>query len=100
MDITLVITAIGTLTIITNIVTEVIKKLTGNKISASLLAIIVSMVATITTGIAYMQINHIPATWYMIIGIIFCGFGVAYAAMFGFDKLKEMLGKGANNNDT
>ena len=30
-------------------------------------------------------------TWYIIVALIVGGFMVAYAAMFGFDKLKQVM---------
>lgn len=29
--------------------------------------------------------------WYIIVALVIIGFMVAYAAMFGFDKLKEIM---------
>ena len=50
------------LTVITNIITQVVKKITWDKIPTNILAVVVAM-----------------------------GLFVAYAAMFGFDKLREAL---------
>jgi len=46
----------------------------------------------------YCAIKDISVTWYYITGAIAVGFMVAYAAMFGFDKLKEIL-KGLETNE-
>jgi hypothetical protein len=40
---------------------------------------------------AYCQIKSVAVAWYMVAGAIVLGFFVSYAAMFGFDKLKEAL---------
>ena len=45
----------------------------------------------IVVGIAYCQINVIAITWYLVAALIVAGFMVAYAAMFGFDKLQEIM---------
>jgi hypothetical protein len=39
----------------------------------------------------YCQTNAVTIMWYGVVGAIVLGFLVAYAAMFGFDKLKETL---------
>ena len=36
-------------------------------------------------------ITGIGVTWYMVVAAVVVGMMVAYAAMFGFDKLKEAL---------
>lgn len=60
-----IISIIGVLVVLTNIVVQVLKKVTWDKLPTNALAMIVSLVV-----LAFM---------------------VAYAAMFGFDKLKEAL---------
>ena len=91
MEITTLLTIIGLLVALTNIITEVIKKATWDKIPTSLLAVIVSLVITLVAFFAYCQISQIVATWYFIVAAVVVGFMVAYAAMFGYDKLKEIL---------
>ena len=39
------------------------------------------------------------AMWYYVAAAVVVGFAVAYAAMFGFDKLKEALGQIKKNNE-
>ena len=82
---------IGLLVAITNIIVEVLKKVTWDKLPTNLLAIIVAEVLTLASGIAYWQVNSMALTWYIVVGFVVIGFMVAYAAMFGFDKLKEVL---------
>ena len=91
MEITTLLTIIGLLVALTNIITEVIKKVTWNKIPTSLLAVIVSLVLTLVAFFAYCQISQIVTTWYFIVAAVVVGFMVAYGAMFGYDKLKEIL---------
>lgn len=55
------------------------------------LALAVAEILTIACGIAYCQINSINITWHIVASFIVGGFMVAYAAMFGFDKLREVL---------
>lgn len=86
-----ILTIVGILVVLTNIVVQVLKKATWGKLPTNILAIIVSMVLTLVTFFAYCQINAIAVVWYMVIAAVVLGFLVSYAAMFGFDKLKEAL---------
>lgn len=88
----MIITVIGVLVALTNIIVEVVKKATWDKVPTNIVAIIVAVVLTVGAGIAYAQINSIALTWYIISGLVIGGIMVAYAAMFGFDKLQEILG--------
>lgn len=79
------------LMVITNIIVQVVKKATWNKIPTNVLAVIVAMVVTLAAFFAVFQIMGWPVTWYMVAGAVALGFFVAYAAMFGYDKLREAL---------
>lgn len=83
-----IISIIGVLVVLTNIVVQVLKKVTWDK-----LAIIVSLVLTLGAFFAYCSIKGIAIVWYMVFAAVVLAFMVAYAAMFGFDKLKEALGQ-------
>ena len=91
MELSALITVIGVLVALTNIVVQVLKTSTWEKMPTNLLALIVAEVLTIGTGVAYCQINGVRLVWYLIAALIVVGFMVAYAAMFGFDKLKEIM---------
>lgn len=82
---------IGILVVLTNIIVQVIKKSTWDKIPTNIIAVATSLILTMLSFIAYFQINKINITWYMIFGVFVIGMMVAYAAMFGYDKLKEVL---------
>lgn len=86
-----ILTIIGALVVLTNIVVQVLKKAVWGKLPTNILAIIVSMVLTLVAFFAYCQINAIAVVWYMVVAAVVLGFLVSYAAMFGFDKLKEAL---------
>lgn len=58
------------------------------------LAIIVAEALTLAAGFAYFQIEAMPITWYVVVAFVVLGCMVAYAAMFGFDKLKEIMNWG------
>ena len=94
--VSMVITAVGALTIVTNIITQVIKQVTPEKMPTNLLALIVGMALTLAAGFAYTEMYNIAVTWYIVTGEVIGGFMVAFSAMFGFDKFKELMKGGKN----
>lgn len=91
MDKTILISVIGALVVLTNLIVQVLKQVTYNKIPTNILVVIISLLLVIGSVFAYCEINVITMTWYMIAASVVVGIMVAYAAMFGFDKLREAL---------
>ena len=91
MEFSTLATIFGVLVALTNVIVEVTKKATWDKIPTNLLALIVGETLSIISGVAYLQMNSIAIAWYYIVALIVIGFVVAYTAMFGFDKLKEIF---------
>ena len=85
------ISVIGVLVALTNIIVEVTKKLTWDKVPTNIVAIIVAEALTLIAFFAWTSINSIAVVWYYVVAAFVVGILVAYAAMFGFDKLKEIL---------
>ena len=99
INLAMLMTSIGAITVLTNIITQVLKKITWDKLPTNFVALAVAEILTLCAGGAYAQMNGIPITWYLVIGAVVVGFMSAYAAMFGFDKLREAvqsIGGGAN----
>ena len=90
-DWSVILSLVGALVVVTNIIVQVLKKLTWDKLPTNILAIIVSMLLTRAVFFAYCQIKSVAVVWYTVALAIVLGFFVAYAAMFGFDKLKEAI---------
>ncbi|BDF72883.1 hypothetical protein CE91St41_38660 [Oscillospiraceae bacterium] len=82
---------IGGVTILTNIIVQVFKTVTWDKIPTNFFALIVSEVLTLAAGAAYAQIQGIAITWYLVFAAVVVGLLSAYAAMLGYDKLVEAL---------
>ena len=91
LNLSVILTIVGVLVVLTNIIVQVLKKVTWGKLPTNILAVIVSMALTLVVFFAYCQIKAIVVVWYMVVAAVVLGFLVAYAAMFGFDKLKEAL---------
>lgn len=94
MDMAFIVTLIGILVALTNVITEVVKKLTWDKMPTNVLAVVVGELLTVASGLAYFQVKGIDVVWYYVVALVVIGFMVAYAAMFGFDKLKEIMNWG------
>lgn len=82
---------VGVLVVVTNIITQVLKKLTWDKLPTNILAVLIAMALTLAVFFAFCQINSVAVVWYTVVAAVVMGFFVAYAAMFGFDKLKEAI---------
>lgn len=79
------------LTVVTNIIVQVLKGLTVGKIPTNFIAVAVAMIVTLVAFFAITAILHIAVAWYMVAGAVALGLFVSYAAMFGYDKLCEAL---------
>mgnify|MGYP006940172063 FL=1 len=95
-DLSVILSIVGVLVVLTNIVVQVLKKLTWDKLPTNALVVVIAMVLTLAAFFAYCQIKSIAVVWYMVAAAVVLGFMVAYAAMFGFDKLKEALAQFGN----
>lgn len=82
---------IGALVAVTNIIVEVVKKLTWDKIPTNILATIVSIVLTLLAFFVYVSYASLTIAWYWVVAAVIVGIFVAYAAMFGFDKFQEAV---------
>ena len=91
MNTAMIISAIGALTALTNIVVQVLKQLTGERLPASLLACATAVALTMLAFFAWASYTHTLILWYYPVAAFIAGILVAYAAMFGFDKLREIL---------
>lgn len=98
MAISAILLAALILTVATNIIVQVLKKLTWGKIPTNVMAFIVAMVVTLLAFFAVCEIMGWAVTWYMVAGAVALGVFVCYAAMFGFDKLREALEQITNWN--
>lgn len=90
-DLTVFIPVLGVLVALTNIIVQVAKKATWDKLPTNVVALAVAEALTIAAGIACCQIKAVAMTWYIVAALIVAGFMVAYAAMFGYDKLMEIM---------
>lgn len=83
--------AVGALAFVVSVITEIIKGIgVLKKIPTDIVVIILSMVLTVVAFFAYAQYAALVVTWYLIVAAIIGGFFVAFIAMYGWSKLKEL----------
>ena len=87
----LVVPTVFGLMLLVNIFTEVLKKVLCGKLPTNLLVFILSIVITIVAMFTYLEISGVVFVWWMMPMAIAMAFFVAYSAMFGFDKWKQMF---------
>ena len=85
----MVMLAIVLLVAAVNIIVEVVKKIVP-KLPTDLLVFIVSIVVTVLALHIWAAVAGFTVLWYYVVAAMFLGIAVAYAAMFGFDKLKAL----------
>lgn len=83
--------AVLVLMVVTQIIVQVLKKATWDFIPTNTLAVVVAVVLSVGAVAAGCSIAGIAIRWYIIGGAVVLGFFVAFAAMFGFDKLRQTL---------
>ena len=81
----------------TNIIVEVVKGLLP-KVPTNIVAVVVAQIVTILAMVIACAVLKISVMWYYAVGTVVLGIFVAYAAMFGFDKLREALEQITNWN--
>lgn len=82
---------VGVLVVLTNIIVEVLKKVLWDRVPTNILAVIVALVLTLVAFFGVTSYTGLGVLWYHIAAAVVVAFMVAYAAMFGYDKLKEAL---------
>lgn len=79
------------LTVGTNIVVQVLKGLLCDRIPTNLLAFLVAVGVTVGTGFALWSYYRFAITGWIITALVALCFTVAFAAMFGYDKLVQLV---------
>lgn len=79
------------LTLVTNLIVQVLKSLLYDWIPTNLLAFLVAVLVTAGTGFALWSYFRFAISGWMIAALIALCFVVAFAAMFGYDKLVQLV---------
>lgn len=84
----ILLTIMAMLVFATNVIVEVIKGLIP--VPTNVVTVVVAEVATIAAVAMACKALAITVSWCYTVGAVTLGLFVAYAAMFGFDKLKQV----------
>lgn len=90
-DLSGVLTLVLALTLATNLVVQVLKGLVSSRVPTNLLAFLVAVAVTFGTGYGLWVYYGFALTGWMVVAFIALAFAVAYAAMFGYDKLMQLV---------
>ena len=85
--ISVLMTVLIVLSIMTNIIVQLIKELIP--VPTNYVVVAVAMVLTLAAFLAIVEFFAVQLLWYYVVGAVVCGIFVAYIAMFGFDKFKQ-----------
>ena len=91
IDLSLIVAIVFGLMLITNMITQVLKKLTWDKIPTNLLVFIISFICSFAAALLYCHFKALAITWVVIVVTVALAFAVCYSAMFGFDKFTELV---------
>lgn len=80
--------ALYVLVVAVNIIVEVVKRLIP--VPTDIVVFIVSIAVTVLALFIAASVLKFTVMWYYAVGAVILGIFVAYAAMFGFDKFKEL----------
>lgn len=82
---------IGALAAIVSLITEVIKGVgVFNKIPTDLVVFVLSIILSVVALFAYASYQTIALPWYAVVAAIVVGFIVAFIAMYGWEKFREI----------
>ena len=90
-QITTLMGAIGAIAFVVSVITQVLKWVKPlDKLPTDILVFILSIVLTLVAFFAYASYAGLVILWYYIVGAVIAGFIVAFVAMYGWTKLKEL----------
>lgn len=90
-QITTLMGAVGAIAFVVSVITQVLKGVKPlDKLPTDILVFILSIVLTLVAFFAYAAHIELVIVWYYIVGAMIGGFIVAFVAMYGWTKLKEL----------
>ena len=90
-QITTLMGVIGAIAFVVSVITQVLKGVKPlDKLPTDILVFILSIVFTLVAFFAYASYAGLVILWYYVVGTIIAGFIVAFVAMYGWTKLKEL----------
>ena len=93
-QITTLMGAVGAIAFVVSVITQVLKGVKPlDKLPTDILVFILSIALTLVAFFAYASYTGLAILWYYVVGAIIAGFIVAFVAMYGWTKLKELWGR-------
>ncbi len=93
-QITTLVGALGAIAFVVSVITQVLKGVKPfDKLPTDILVFILSIALTLVTFFAYASYAGLVILWYYVVGAVIAGFIVAFIAMYGWTKLKELWGR-------
>lgn len=90
-QITTLMGAVGAIAFVVSVITQVLKGVKPlDKLPTDILVFILSIVLTLVAFFAYASYVELTILWYYVVGATIGGFIVAFVAMYGWTKLKEL----------
>lgn len=90
-QITTLMGAVGAIAFVVSVITQVLKGVKPlDRLPTDILVFILSIVLTLVAFFAYASYAGLVILWYYVVGAIIAGFIVAFVAMYGWTKLKEL----------
>lgn len=90
-QITTLMGAIGAIAFVVSVITQVLKGVKPlDKLPTDILVFILSIVLTLVALFAYASYAGLIVLWCYVVGAVIGGFIVAFVAMYGWTKLKEL----------
>lgn len=91
INLTTLIMVISALAFVVSVFTEVTKNISiFKKIPTDLQVLTVSVLLTVLSYFAYASYSNGKITWYYIVGAFVIGLFVAFVAMYGWDKFRQL----------
>lgn len=82
---------VGAIAFVVSVITQVLKGVKPlDKLPTDILVFILSIVLTLVAFFAYASYAGLIVLWYYVVGAVIGGFIVAFVAMYGWTKLKEL----------
>lgn len=100
-NLTTLIMVIAVLAFVVSVFTEVTKNISIlKKIPTDLQVLTVSVLLTVLSYFAYVSYSNAKIIWYYIIGSVIIGFFVAFVAMYGWDKFRQLWDRFKSNSES
>jgi hypothetical protein len=90
-NLSLISTSFALLVVLTNIIVQVVKDITEEKIPTRVLAVVISSGLSVLGSVIITASENVTMNFSIAVGSVVTGFVAAYCAMYGYDNLYKEL---------